>query len=78
MTIEEIITSCREYYSISGNEAGGNLHVALDDGNLGDSTLHFCLTTCVELGDDSGAEIAADLLELSYIDRGIVYQNLLF
>jgi len=40
------------YYQDLGNSTGGNLHIALDDGNLSEGNLWFCQQLC-EKNDDS-------------------------
>lgn len=62
----------RVYTEQSGNEVGGNLHIAIDDGNLTDSDLYFCETRCIEDTDTLGLFICNCLSLLSFEDRNLV------
>ncbi len=43
------------FYNLDGeNICGGNLHIILDDGNLRDSDIFFCLNSCIKEGDFQG------------------------
>lgn len=48
---------------------GGNLHIAVDDGNLTDEHLKFCLDRARGLEDWLGAACAAILLTMQSQDR---------
>lgn len=50
-----------KYYYMNGNGAGGNLHIALDDGNLSFRSLEFCRDRAMSEGDAMGVLIC-DLL----------------
>lgn len=62
-----------EYYAKPGNEAGGYLHVVLDDGNLGDDSIRFCRGECAKAGDAAGVRLANVLLEMSKSQRQRLY-----
>jgi hypothetical protein len=51
------------------NSAGGNLHIILDDQNIGDSAINVCLTQALEHKDYLGAEIAKQLLAMNVYQR---------
>jgi hypothetical protein len=51
------------YYAKPGNGAGGNCHVVLDDRNIVDSFIRFCLGECEAKGDEDGARIMIAMLE---------------
>lgn len=57
-----IVPSIRDYYRKPGNETGGSLHIALDDGNLTDDDLRWCVHHARERGDHDAVWIAARLL----------------
>ena len=44
-------------YSIDGCEAGGPLHILLDDGNISDADIAFCIKECIARPVDSVAHI---------------------
>jgi hypothetical protein len=46
MHIEELLQDIAELYNL--NSVGGALHIVLDDGNLDDESIQFCLDTCEE------------------------------
>ena len=67
--VPEVSVLVRAYYAKPGNEAGGNCHVALDDGNLDNGGLRFCLAECEYYGDKDGAEIMRLMLQMSRSQR---------
>lgn len=69
MTTEELDALIERYYAMPGNDAGGNLHIVLDDSNLDDECISWCLAKCSEQGDDMGAQIATELLKLPEAQR---------
>lgn len=48
---------------------GGNLHIALDDGNLSDKDLKFCLDRASGLSDWLGVACAAIMLTMDKVTR---------
>lgn len=56
--------------------AWGNLHIALDDGNLEDDHIKYCLQAALDDMDGDGAVIANYLLKLSEAERANMYNEL--
>jgi len=56
-TSVEVAPLIAAYYRKHGNEAGGNCHGVLDDGNLGDDSVWFCGSECAAAGDLDGCRI---------------------
>lgn len=69
----KIIEKIKEYYSIEGNGAGGNLHIVTDDGNLDDDCIKFCIRRCVNKKDKLGEKIGNELLNTPLIERAYIY-----
>jgi len=67
------ITACRNYYQTPGNETGGSLHIILDDGNVEDGNLWFCLSECVNKRDFDGVWICSMLLRWPIKEREELY-----
>ena len=61
MNGSQLINTAKLYYQQPGNEAGGNLHLVLSDGNCGDA-MWVCIKKCVEESDTMGLYIAATML----------------
>lgn len=59
----------RSYYSIDGNGAGGSLHIVLDDNNLEDEHIQFCLEQAEQKADREGSAIAREMLTMSMAER---------
>lgn len=74
-TVDQALAVARAYYA-SGNPLGGNLHVVLDDGNIEDSHVEWCLERCLELNDKSGEELALLLLKMTPVQRQMVYERI--
>jgi hypothetical protein len=68
-TLPEVEPLVRAYYAKSGNSVGGNLHVVLDDCNIKDANIRYCLKECHRLGDGDGASIAELMLQMSRRQR---------
>ena len=50
------------YRSLAGNDAGGSLHIVLDDGNRDRCCVLLCYQCALENGDTAGAALAGVLL----------------
>jgi len=57
------------FYSLDGNACGGLCHVVLDDGNLDDGSIDFCLAECQKHGDWLGAAIMTALRSVPHEHR---------
>lgn len=62
-----------EYYKKEGNGCGGNCHLVLDDGNLEDSDIQFCIGYCAKADDTDGLAIMREMLSLNPEERQKVY-----
>jgi hypothetical protein len=77
-SVEKIITVihlAREYYRQPGNLAGGSLHIVLDDGNLDDSDILFCIEYAKKEKDELGVQLGEHLLSLNEDEREYVYSR---
>jgi hypothetical protein len=68
-TVLEVLPLVRAYYEKSDNIVGGNLHLILDDANVEDQHVLFCLGIANERNDDDGVRIAELLLRMSKTQR---------
>ena len=68
-TIPDVMPLVREYYSNPENACGGSLHIVLDDGNVKDDDVLFCLEYAKEKGDVDGIKLAGILLHMSKTQR---------
>jgi hypothetical protein len=68
-TIPEVIDRFAAYYRRPGNGAWGSLHVVLDDGNVEDQFVRFCINVALEEGDIEGAALGEILLTMSKTQR---------
>jgi hypothetical protein len=62
-----------EYYKKEGNGCGGNCHLVLDDSNLEDSDIQFCIGYCAHANDNDGLAIMREMLSLNPEERQKVY-----
>lgn len=67
ITIPEVIERFKEYHKQNG--AWGSLHIVLDDHNVEDSSVLFCLDWARENNDTEGAELAKILYQMSKTQR---------
>lgn len=75
MTVEQVVAMAREYYLDHDNPTGGYLHVVLDDGNVGDADVKFCLMEADRGGDDAAVALGWALLGLTEEERERVYEQ---
>ena len=66
-TIPDVMPLVDAYYC--KNPTGGSLHIVLDDGNVDDSHVVFCLKRAEENNDLDGVRIAKLLLRMSKTQR---------
>lgn len=73
LTVPEVLPVVRAYYAKPGNGAGGSLHLVLDDGNIGTSSVVFCREYALRNNDLDGVALAELLLKMSYTQRKKLY-----
>lgn len=66
-TIPEVLPAVRELYARHG--AGCCLHIVLDDGNIHDSNIEFCIKYAIEEGHPECEALARRLLLMSRTQR---------
>lgn len=66
LNIKELVA---EYNEIPENICGGNLHIALDDGNLDDDSIVFCYNQCKKHKDYLGMLICSRLMGIDESER---------
>jgi len=72
--IKKVCDLILEYYI--DNSAGGALHIVLDDGNLEDRHIHWCLNNAIKENKDDRAKIIAEkLLTIGPIMRQRIYDD---
>ena len=71
-TILDVLPMIVSYYG--NNPAGGCLHLILDDGNIGDDSVRFCLNQAINCGDVDAEYIAKKLLLMSKTQRRKLYR----
>ncbi len=69
----EAVRPAWEYYK--ENAAGGSLHIVLDDGNLEDYSVDFCIKYAEEHADPAGVELARRIRTMSVTQRAKLYKN---
>lgn len=74
VTVPELIEECKKYYSIPNNGVGGNLHIVLDDGNIHDEDIMYCIKLSKENGDEAGVNLGNMLMSASKTQRKKAYQ----
>lgn len=67
IVVPEIIDRFKIYHL--DNPAWGSLHIVLDDDNVKDSCVQYCIDYAVNSGDAEGAELGKLLLQMSKSQR---------
>jgi hypothetical protein len=75
VTCKEFAVLAQAYLAKDGNSVGGNLHIILDDGNLEDRNIDFCINQAEECGDVDGVVLGKTLRQLSMTQRNKLYKN---
>lgn len=73
MTVPGLLPRVHAYRNLPENGVGGSLHIVLDDGNIRDSDLRFCLDYALTKGDTEGAALARLLLGMTKTQRKKVH-----
>jgi len=71
-TVELLQRFMRYYHD---NPTWGSLHVILEDGNLHDSDVKWCLELAASLNDAEGEALAYELLKMSVTQRRKLYDG---
>lgn len=66
-TVPEVLPLVWEF--AKKNPVGGVLHIVLDDGNVADHDVEWCVERAYEEGDDAGARLGVILLKMSKTQR---------
>ena len=74
MRIMRKVPNVREYVPrftayLRENCVWGSLHVVLEDGNVGDSSVDYCIESAVAKGDTEGEALARILRDMSRTQR---------
>lgn len=67
MKSKTILELCSDYYA--NFITGGNLHIVLDDGNVENDDIEFCIREAEENNDKDGVIIGKKLLQMSLKER---------
>lgn len=73
--LKDLIYLAWEHYQGAGNEAGGALHIVLDDGNVEKSHVEWCRNYAASEGDVDAVMLCDELLAVSERMRERLYQN---
>lgn len=76
-TIPQVWPLIHIYYRLPVRCAvlGGCLHITLEDGNITDGDLDFCISFAEEVGDREGAHLAGLVRRMSRSQRRRMYQS---
>ena len=69
VTIPEVLGRFVAYYKKPENKAWGPLHLVLEDGNIEDRHVNYCLEEAKKAGDEEGAFLARTLLKMTKSQR---------
>lgn len=68
-TIPDILPLLLAYYAKPGNAVGGSLYTIMENGNIQDKHVQYCLDSARANGDDDGVLLAEMLLRMSKTQR---------
>lgn len=68
-TIPEVLPLAQAYYAKPENCVGGNLHLVLEEGNVQDDHVRYCLERARGAGDEDGVMLAGMLLKMTKTQR---------
>jgi len=67
ITVPDVIDRFKDYHLL--NPVWGSLHIVLDDFNVEDSHVQWCIEHAEQTGDTEGAELGKILLQMSKSQR---------
>lgn len=68
-TVPDVLPLVNWWYRQPGNSCGGTLHIVLDDCNVDDEDVQFCVDVAHERGNWDGVVLAGMLLQMSPTQR---------
>jgi len=68
-TLDQLRQHIQDFTELEGNICGGNLHIVIDDGNIDDVSIDFCIAQCKEKDDWKGLQLAEKLKYLTLEQR---------
>jgi hypothetical protein len=68
-TVPEVLPMMYAYRDTAGNGVGGSLHIVLDDGNVEDGHVRWCIERAQECGDEEGVKLGETLLSMTKTQR---------
>ncbi len=68
-SIPEVIDLFRAYYIKTGSDGWGCLHIVLEEGNVSNHDIEYCLKYAKDNGDIDGENLANILLKMSKTQR---------
>ncbi len=75
ITVPQVLSLVKAFYQKEGNGCGGNLHIVLDDGNIEDEHILFCLRQCEAKSDTDGIILCNLLQRMSKTQRLKIYRT---
>ncbi len=69
ITVPEVMDQFVEYLRKPGNGVGGSLHIVLDDQNIQNHHVEFCISHAEQCDDEDGIKLGKILLEMSKTQR---------
>lgn len=68
-TVSEVLPIMYSYRDTEGNGVGGSLHIVLDDGNVNNDDIIWCIEFAKKNKDKAGVELGEILLRMSKTQR---------
>ena len=69
LSVESVSRLIKVFYGFSGNGAGGNLHLVLDDKNISKDNIAYCLECSIAEDDKLSEALCRMLLRMNYKDK---------
>lgn len=69
LTVPEVKPLVAAYIALPGNSCGGSLHIVLDDENVDDCHVEFCIGYAQRCNDTAGYILALILMTMSKTQR---------
>lgn len=69
ITVPDALPLVRRYYALRGNSNGGSLHIVLEDGNVEDGDIAYCMGWAERDSDHAGQALALVLRRMSKTQR---------
>lgn len=69
LTVPDVLPVAKEYVALPQNSVGGSLHIVLEDDNIDNHSVDFCIQWAKDHGDEAGVRLGEMIRRLTITQR---------